>query len=147
MRVREWMSTDPVTVSPSHQVRDARRLMHQYGIRHVPVVDRTGRLVGIVSDRDVRIDEQALERALAHLTSVCVAVIAEAAGDERSVETVMSPSPHVVAPDDTVEAAARRMLSRRVSALPVVDEDGGLCGVITTTDCLLASLSPVREPG
>lgn len=52
-----------------------------------------------------------------------------------------------MAPDDTVEVAARRMLSRRVSALPVVDEDGGLRGVITTTDCLLASLSPVREPG
>lgn len=146
MRVREWMSTDPVTVPPSKQVRDARRMMHRYGIRHLPVVDPARRLVGIVSDRDVRIDEQALERTLARLTSVCVAVIAEAAGDERSVEAVMSRSPHVVTPDDTVEVAARLMLSRRVSALPVVDEDGGLLGVITTTDCLLASLSPVREP-
>lgn len=147
MRVRDWMSTDPVTVTPSSQVADARRLMHENGIRHLPVVDHHDRLVGIVSDRDVRIDEQALTRALARLTTVSVGVLAEAAGDERSVDMVMSASPSVVGVDETVDAAARVMLSRRISALPVVDGDFGLVGVITTTDCLLASLSPQRDSG
>ncbi|MEX0660060.1 MAG: CBS domain-containing protein [Egibacteraceae bacterium] len=137
MAVREWMTSDPVTVTPSDRVAEARQLMHRYGIRHLPVVEDDGRLVGIVSDRDVRIDEAALAR----MTAVSIAVLAEAVGDERSIEAVMSASPHVIHVDEPVEAAARLMLSRRVSALPVIDDDHTLVGVITSTDCLLASLS------
>lgn len=139
MRVGDWMSADPVIVAPATEVGEARRLMHEGGFRHLPVVDG-GRLVGIVSDRDVRIDERALERALSRLTDVSVVVLAEAAGDERPVSQVMSRSPHVVDEADPIEAAARLMLSRRISALPVVDGDRGLVGVVTTTDCLLAAL-------
>lgn len=145
MLVRDWMTTDPMTVTPSSQVGEARRLMHEYGIRHLPVVDDGDRLVGIVSDRDVRVDERALEHALARQTTISVADLAESVGNERSVEAIMSSTPQVVGPDEPVEAAARLMLSRRISALPVVEQDSSLVGVITTTDCLLASLSPHRD--
>lgn len=134
-RVDEWMTPDPVTVTPGETIEDARSLLRHYGIRHLPVVDDRGRVLGVVSDRDVRVDDERLRR-LAHLPEV-----AEALGTERLVEDVMSSPPHVTGPDTSVDDAARLMMSHRIHALPVVDE-GRLVGVLTTTDCLLSSLSP-----
>jgi acetoin utilization protein AcuB len=119
MQVREWMSPDPITTTQGTPAAKAAHVMVTYGIRHLPVV--TGeRVVGMVSDRDVR-------SALPGVT----------------VGKVMSAPAYVVRDDDSVEGAARLMLSRRISALPVIDAADRLIGMITTTDCLLASLSPL----
>jgi acetoin utilization protein AcuB len=144
MRVRDWMSPDPVTVSPSTAAAEARRLLRYYGIRHLPVVERD-RVVGMVSDRDVRVDETALQRIVARMTAINYEQLAEATGAGREVREVMSAPPHVITQDEPVEAAARMMLSRRISALPVIGEAHELIGVITSTDCLLASLTPNPE--
>lgn len=141
MLVRDWMSPDPVTVTPSTPVEEARHLLRRYGVRHLPVVGADGRLVGVVSDRDVAVDEAALQQALSRLAELSRVVLSEAAGTDRTVATVMSSPPQIIGPDEPVEAAARLMLSRCISALPVVANDE-LVGVITTTDCLLASLTP-----
>ena len=117
MRIRDWMSPDPMAISPSEPVDTAASTMSAYGIRHLPVVVGK-RVVGMISDRDVR-----------------------SAHDRATVAQTMSTPPHVIGADDSVEAAARLLLSRRISALPVVDDDGQMVGMITTTDCLLASLS------
>lgn len=133
MHVRDWMNTDPIVVGPATEVREARHLLHEYGIRHLPVVD-DGRLVGIISDRDVRVDDRSLNKLAA------LERLGDNAGEGKPVEAVMSTEPHVIDGDQPVAAAARLMLSRRVSALPVVD-DGALVGIITTTDCMLALLA------
>jgi acetoin utilization protein AcuB len=122
MRVSNWMSPDPVSTAPSVAASEAGRMMHSYGIRHLPVVLHE-RVVGMLSDRDVR-----------------------GAMPGRTVADIMSAPAHVVGPDDTIEDAARLMLSRHISALPVVDVSGHLIGMITTTDCLLASLTPAGTP-
>jgi acetoin utilization protein AcuB len=137
MRVRDWMSPDPVTVESATSVREARRLLSYYGIRHLPVV-MGDRVVGMVSDRDVRIEDAVLDLIAA------AGRVGEAAGGGRAVETVMSTPVHTISPDEPVEAATRTLLSRRISALPVVDADANLVGLITTTDCLLASLRPAE---
>lgn len=134
MRVREWMTADPLTVGLSTEVREARRILRTAGIRHLPVVD-DGRLLGIVSDRDVRIDDRSLRRLEA------LERLGETVGEGKPVETVMSAPPHVIGPDEPVDEAARLMLSRRINALPVVDDNQQLVGIITTTDCLLAFLA------
>ncbi len=134
MSVKEWMAIDPVVVGPDVEVRQARKLLAQHGIRHLPVVD-DGVLIGIVSDRDVKIDDRSLHRLEA------LERIGEAVGEGKPVEAVMSGSVHTIGPDDSVGDAARLMLSRRVSALPVVDDERALLGIITTTDCLLAALT------
>ena len=121
MRVSDWMSPDPMSTAPGVTAADAGRLMHTYGIRHLPVVLHD-RVIGMVSDRDVR-----------------------GAMPGRTVADIMSTPAHVVRPNDTIEAAARLMLSRHISALPVVDVSGHLIGMVTTTDCLLASLSPAAS--
>lgn len=135
MRVRDWMSPDPVTVTRDTDVREARRVMMYYGIRHLPVVDGDGenRVVGMLSDRDVRIDDELLARLLSGDTE----------HEERPVSSVMSSPVQMIGLGETIEAAARLMLSRRINALPVIDEERCLAGLITTTDCLLASLSPL----
>ena len=136
MLVRNWMSPDPVTVTPTTEVAEARHLMRYYGVRHLPVVGDDGAVIGMVSDRDVRVDDGEVRRLAA------VGRVGEATGEGQIVEAVMSSPVHTVGMDEPVEAAARQMLSRRVSALPVVDAERRMQGVITTTDCLLASLSP-----
>jgi acetoin utilization protein AcuB len=122
MRVSSWMSPDPVSTAPGVAAAEAGRIMHNYGIRHLPVVLHE-RVVGMISDRDIR-----------------------GAMPGRTVADIMSSPAHVVDADDTIETAARLMLSRHISALPVVDISGHLIGMITTTDCLLASLTPVDTP-
>lgn len=138
MQVRDWMSTDPVTVSVDDTVSEARRLLDTEGVRHLPVVDDM-RLVGIISDRDVAIREAALRHAvLRHeVTSLL--------DDERPVEAVMSVDVHTVDVDTPIAEAARTLVSRRINALPVL-EDGRLTGILTSTDCLLATLDALTEP-
>jgi acetoin utilization protein AcuB len=142
MRVSEWMSPDPVTVGPEDTVQDARALLHRYGIRHLPVVDRD-RVAGVVSDRDVRIDDTLFTELVQGGNGAVAEVVA---GAGRSVASVMSAPAHVITAEDTMEAAARLMLSRRISALPVVGADGELVGMVTTTDCLLATLHGTPAP-
>jgi acetoin utilization protein AcuB len=138
MRAKDWMAFEPVTVTPETTVREARKLMRLRGVRHLPVVEG-GRVVGMLSDRDVRITD-------AHLDEISEpGDVAHVAGEERAVQDVMSAPVHVIDEHGTVEEAARMMLSRRISAVPVVTTEGRLAGILTTTDCLLAFLSPEAE--
>jgi len=140
MRVRDWMSPDPVTVTPSTHVAEARRLLDSYGVRHLPVMGH-GRVVDMISDRDVRVSRAALRQVTERLAANGRAAVAEDGGIGLIVSAVTSTPVHVVTVDEDVESAARLLLSRRISALLVLD-DGALVGLITTTDCLLASLTP-----
>ncbi len=146
MKVRDWMSPGPVAVSPDTSVAEARRLLREMGFRHLPVVadDPAGALTtvrdrvhgfaltGMVSDRDVAIDPHELRTAVRRRR------VEELVDDDRPVEAVMSSHPHVVRDDAEVSEAARLLLSRQIGALPVVDRDRRLVGIITAVDCLLA---------
>lgn len=124
MTVRERMSRKPVVIAPQYAIDAALALLEKHRLRHLLVV-RAARLVGIVSDRDLR-------AAPAHATTV---------GE------VMTQKPRVVAPDVSVDEAARLMQTSKISALPVV-EDGKLVGILTSNDVLGAfvDLSGVAEP-
>jgi acetoin utilization protein AcuB len=117
MRVAQWMTQDVATTTPDVPAAEAGHAMHAAGVRHLPVMTGS-RVVGMVSDRDVR-----------------------GALPGRAVREVMSAPAYVVKPEQTIEAAARLMLSRHISCVPVVEEDDHLLGMLTTTDCLLAFLS------
>ncbi len=103
----------PVTVRPEDTVWAARRSMDRYSISGVPVVDDDGRLVGILTSRDLRFESD----------------------PNRRVEEVMTREGLITAPRGTSLAEAERILHRnRIEKLPVVDEEGKLIGLITFKD-------------
>lgn len=136
MQVRDWMSPDPVTVTRDTTVEDARRIISVRGVRHLPVVDAGGALVGMVSDRDILAGER-VGAAGEHHT--------RPRGEPGTVAAIMSHPVHSISEDASMTDAARAMLSRRINAVPVVGE-GKLLGLVTSSDCLLALLETGKEP-
>jgi CBS domain-containing protein len=120
--VRRWMRKRVVTVRPTTSLDEAGRLLRTRRIRHLPVRDARGRLVGIVTDRDLR-----------------QAVFDPGAGALAAlrVRDVMTWAVLTVTPDTDVRHAARLMREQKIGAVPVV-EDGRLVGMLTETDVLAA---------
>jgi acetoin utilization protein AcuB len=138
MLVRQWMTRRPVTVTPATSIMEARRLLRRHGIRHLPVVDG-GTLVGIVSSRDLQVNDDLLLRALATLQSDLLT------GRYRPVGSVMTADPLVAAPGDPVASAADAMVTLRIGALPVLDRHR-LVGILSLDDCVRALLHAVARP-
>lgn len=113
LRVRDLMTTAIVTVKPSDNLVSARAEMEVGVIRHLPVVDERGSLVGVLSDRDVL-----------HLRAT-----------NKHVADVMTREVISVSPDAPAIEAASIMLDNKISSVLVVD-DGILVGVVTQTDYL-----------
>lgn len=122
MVVRQWMTTDLVTIGQDASIQEALAKMKQGSIRHLPVVDDQGRMVGWVSDADLR--------------GVLIAAMLE----ELSVADVMVRDPFTVQPDTALEEAATLILNRKIGGLPVV-EQARLVGVITVVDILRAFIT------
>ncbi len=113
IEVRHLMSDRITTVSPELSADEVRELMHEQHIRHLLVVDQQEKLVGIISDRDLTNDQAATAAEL------------------------MTANPRSIEVDSLVNPAITQMVKRRISALPVLS-DGKLCGVLTTTDLMMA---------
>jgi acetoin utilization protein AcuB len=130
MTVRELMTEAVITAPPSMPILDARNLMMKARIRHLPVADADGRLLGIITDRDIRLNLPSQATSLSvweinHLLS------------KLTVEEVMTQAVITVGPDRPARDAARLMVDHQMGALPV--EDGGrLIGIVTETDLLKA---------
>ena len=134
--VKDSMTREMVTLAPDETARTALALCRERRIRHLPVL-KEGRLVGIVSDRDLRSATPAFgdpERAEA-LQRVLV-------------EDVMAREVVSALPDDPIEHAANTMREHKIGCLPVV-EGGELVGIITTSDVMdaLVYLIGAHEPG
>lgn len=129
MKVRELMTGAPITVSPDTSVLDARRLMLKERIRHLLVTDDR-RLVGIITDRDIRLNlpSQATSLSMWEVNYLLA---------KLTVGQVMTKSVIVIGPDGDARAAAQLMLEHKVGALPVLDGDV-LIGIFTETDILRA---------
>jgi IMP dehydrogenase len=112
-RSESGMILDPITLRPDHTVGDARERMARYHIGGIPVVDERGRLVGIVTNRDLRFEPDNAQR----------------------LEAVMTRAPLVTAPvGTTLEEAERILQQNKIEKLPVVDEGGQMRGLITFKD-------------
>ncbi len=114
MKVRELMTTEPITVEPKATLGEVATLMKQQDCGSIPVVDGR-RLVGIVTDRDI----------------VVRGVAAGKDPKTQRVSEVMSADPVTVGPDDDVTEAEKKMADRQIRRLPVV-EGGKLVGIIVT---------------
>lgn len=126
MLVRELMTPNPVTVNPDTSVPEALRLLRERKVRRLPVVDSHGRLVGIVSDKDL------LYASPSPATTLAVWEIPELLGKIK-VEKVMTHDVVTVAEKTPLEEAARLMADRKIGGLPVM-QGPDLVGIITETD-------------
>ncbi len=120
-RSESGMILDPITLSPEKTLRDAHELMARFSISGVPIIESDGRLVGIVTNRDLQFE-----------TSL-----------DRTIREVMTSENLVTVPEGTTLEAAERILhEHRIEKLPVVDEAGKLLGLITVKDIFKRRLFP-----
>jgi acetoin utilization protein AcuB len=136
MQIKERMSKPPITAPPDMPIQEALKLMRSRGIRRLPVVDKKGKLIGIVSDRDL------LHAAPSKATSLSVWELNYLLS-KVTLKDVMTKDVITVKPDTPVQEAARIMADKKVGGLPVV-QNGKLIGVITETDLfrVLVELMP-----
>jgi acetoin utilization protein AcuB len=138
MLVREVMTADPLTIDPEAPVETAVETMRERRLRHLPVVDDGGRLLGIVTDRDLR--SVMLGPAIVeHVPAATRGRLRELAShlDNVRVRHVMTWHPVTTTPEAPVAQAAAVMADARVGSLPVVDHER-LVGIVTERDVLAA---------
>jgi acetoin utilization protein AcuB len=141
MRVSEAMTPRPMTIDPEAPVATAMAVMRERELRHLPVVDDAGRLVGVVTDRDLR--SAVVAPALREYLSPEGRRWLERAGatlENLRVRNVMTSEAVTTTPEVPIEQAAAVMFERRVGCLPVV-QHGQLVGIVTERDLLRALAS------
>ena len=141
MLVNNWMSKEVVTIDANDSMQAALALMKKSDIRMLPVVKK-GKLVGIVTDRDLKrasaSDATTLDvHELLYLIS------------KLKVQDIMTKNPITVPQNFTVEETAEVLLKNKISGVPVVDQNGDIVGTITQTDLfrVIISLTGVGTRG
>lgn len=119
LRVRDLMTAEVLSASPSDKIASANLEMRFARVRHMPIVDDAGRVVGIVSRQDVR-----------------EAFAANKAKLELPTAAVMRAEVFTVGPDEPLARALALLIDNKISALPVVDAQRALLGILTDTDVL-----------
>ncbi len=133
MFVTRRMQRNVATITPSASLEEARSLMREKNVRQLPVIDEDNKLAGMVSDRDIReamlpvgllpgSSEKEMEKILA----------------DTPVEKIMTRKVVTAMVNDSLEDAIVLLHDFRIHALPVVDDKGGVAGIITRTDVLEA---------
>jgi acetoin utilization protein AcuB len=131
MLVKGWMTKDVIKVTEETQMIKASFTMKEKRIRSLPVLDKKGRLVGIVTDRDIRDASPSKATALdVYELSYLISTIT--VGDIMTKDLVFA------GPEETIEFAAILMLENKISSLPVINDQDKLVGIITQTDIFKA---------
>ena len=127
MLIKNFMTQNPVILSPEEDIKVAFNLLSDKHVRQAPVLE-DGTLIGIVTDRDLR-----------------MAIVQDLKTPNLTVSNVMTPNPKTVSEDEPLQSAANIIAENKFNALPVVSPDGRLVGIITTTDILLGLLNTIEE--
>jgi CBS domain-containing protein len=133
MKISELMTKNPATVTPETSVSEAARIMKEEDVGIIPVVERVGgaetrgRLVGVITDRDI---------AIRH--------VAEGRGSDSPVRDVMSGGVMTCNPDDSVDTVMELMGREQVRRVPIVDDRGSLVGVVSQADLARKANDPEK---
>jgi len=132
MKVRNWMTPDPITVTSDTLIIDAQKIMKDHRIRRLPVVDR-GKLVGIVTYRTI------IEASPSAATSLSIHELNYLLL-KLKVKDVMQKKPITVTPDDSVIDIILLGANKGIGSFPVV-ENGKLVGIVTETEIVQSMLA------
>lgn len=141
MLVRDWMTPDPITVMPDTPVMDALKILKERGFRRLPVMEG-GQLIGITTRKDLKdaMPSKATTLSVWELNYLL---------SKLTVAEMMARPVITASEGEYMEDAALRMQEHAVGGLPVLDDFGQLCGIITITDVLRAftNIMGLREGG
>ena len=127
MQVRDVMTRSPVCCAPDTPLRDVARLMEEFDCGEIPVVDeRASRPVGVITDRDITV------RAVARGKNPL----------DLAAKDCMTAPVVTVRPDTPLEECCRTMEAHQLRRVPVVDEGGSCCGIVSQADVALKADTP-----
>jgi CBS domain-containing protein len=143
MRVRDMMTTDPISVRGDTSLKEAARIMVRHKVSGLTVIDEAGRLIGIVTEDDFLRREASRDRP--YRLSLLDALFGE--GEEsipvaETVADVMTADVITIAADAAIGEAARLMATHGVKRVPVVGAEGKLVGIISRADVVNAFTKP-----
>lgn len=137
MTIEKWMTTRLVTIQEDDPVSHAFELMLSNDIRHLPVVSGAGKLVGIITDRDLSeaIIPAETSRSMYHTVK------------NIKAKEIMTRNPVTIRADAPIREAAQIFLDRKIDCLPVKNNRAGLVGIVTSTDIIRAFVEFARILG
>ena len=139
MYVRQYMTTGVITITSDTAIYDAQMLMRENRVHHLPVVDEKGKLIGLLTD-------SRLKKVVSLLASSLTAGQPKESLLNVKAGNMMASNVVTISPDASLAEAAALGLKDRIGALPVVDKDGEMVGIITTTD-LIKALTQILSLG
>lgn len=142
MLVQEWMTKEVFHIGADTSMMKASRMMKDKKIRRLPVVDDNLRVVGIISDRDIK------EASPSKATTLDMHELYYLLS-ELKVKDIMTKNPVCAKADDSVEGVALVMMEKGFGGMPVVGENNKLIGIITESDIfkVLTSITGVQSGG
>ncbi len=142
MLIADWMTKDVVTITPERSMMKVSKVMKDKNISRVPVVDEAGKILGIISDRDVK-DASPSKATTLDMHELYYLL------SEIKTRDIMTKKPVTILEDETVEKAAVLMLEGNFGGLPVLNDNGVVVGIITDTDIfkVLVEISGIYEGG
>lgn len=132
MFIADYMTADPVTITADMPLPEARRLLDDYHFRHLPVVDKDNKLIGVISDRDLR---------LAYPSTVIDDALREKIFriiEKTPVSQIMTVNCSCIGIDATLDDALMVFERDKVGALPVVTDDDVVIGIFSMRDLTAA---------
>ncbi|SDO82377.1 CBS domain-containing protein [Desulforhopalus singaporensis] len=143
MFIYEYMTSDPITVPSSTLLPEARQILNEYGIRHLPVIDSRSRLIGMVTDRDLR------SAYPSSVTSKSDAVLAFEQVGKTTVEEIMTTTCATLDPHSSIDDALILFDRYKIGGIPVVSEEDVVIGFFSLLDLTAAyrKLFGVAEEG
>lgn len=142
MLVQEWMTKEVIHIGPETSMMKASRLMKEKHIRRLPVVDDNLRVVGIISDRDVK------EASPSKATTLDMHELYYLLS-ELKVKDIMTKNPVCAKANDSVEGVAITLTEKGFGGMPVVDDNNKIIGIITESDIfkVFTSITGVQSGG
>lgn len=143
--VQDWMTIEPITIDMQTNLSTAYHLMRLNHVRRLPVLDQRGKLVGIITQGDIREARPKEHAAPGKVPSWELHILAAS----LEAKDFMTPNPVVVKPETPIREAARLMLEHKIGGLPVVAQKEGqerIVGILTESDLCRFLVEQVPEP-
>jgi CBS-domain-containing membrane protein len=131
------MTEDLLTIHQDEFLKSAYKIMHKHSVRHLPVTNDHGHIIGLLSERDLKLAMNKCDNG--------VDEVAYQFDSDETVQDYMSTSLKVVSFDESISSIAKLMLKEKISSVLVMNHKKLISGIVTTDD-LLSYLATMEEP-